>query len=315
MSRRNKALLIVVVTALVAALIPVGVSLADYTAEDCEDGVWEVRPNQTLYFIAYTCDVSVNALVEYNGIENPNLIRTGEILLIPPKDWLPGDATPENPNPAPEEPADAPTPTPVPPPPPSGSGGNVTVNIGQPSYSGDGRVATVDISVYNNNVTPRLAGGRYYPNQGPEDVDDPIWVTLIGAVHDTIPYPQVINEPLWHATVYTDDGLSFPAYAGCIYYETIFAEGDEPLHDKDNTWWHWETSLEGGWFDCGNAYQVKPENLLPGESGSAPLTVYLIHPREWEDVPTVDRKIVRIDLEMFDSTGRSLGTVASKTFQ
>lgn len=304
----RRALTLVLALILLAVLTPVGVGLADYTAEECADGEWEVRPNQTLYSIAYICGTTVDALVAYNNIENPNLIRTGQILLLPPADFEPTGGAPSA-APAAQPTVSAPAPAPR----TSGTGG-VIVEFGEPLYSGDGRVVEVPITVHNLSVTPGIAGGRYYPGYDRDTPGGPRWVTLLGAVHDTIPYPYVTNEPLWHATVYTDDGLSFPAYVGCRYQETVYAQGDEPLSRADNIWFHWEVTLPGGWFDCGNAYQVKPENLLPGQSGSAPLTVYLIHPRLWNSVPTVDRRIVRIDLELFDTEGRSLGIVASQTF-
>ncbi len=310
MFRRKLCLILAI--ALAVTVLPLGMTFAqplgDYTADDCLDGVWEVRPNQTLYYIAYTCGVTVTQLVAYNNIQNPNLIHTGQILMIPPADWQPGGA------PLPPSGGLPPAPTAPPPPPPAGGNSAVSVSIGTPLYSADGRVVDINITVHNLSVTPKLAGGRYYPNQGIDAPGGPHWVTLLGAIHDTIPHPYVTNEPLWHATIYTNDGLSFPAYAGCIYHETIFAEGDEPLDRKNNIWFHWETTLTGGWFDCGNAYQVKPEDMLPGQSGSAPLTVYLIHPRQWNDVPTVSRRIVRMDLELFNTLGQSLGTVITQYF-
>ncbi len=314
MSRRKVSLIVAIM--LLAALLPMGVIFADYTAEDCLDGEWEVRPDQTLYFIAYTCSVTVDALVAYNNIENPNLINTGDILLIPPPDFQPGDVPPAAPPAAPPQeppPAEPVVPTPVPP--PSGGSGDVIAEIAPPQYSGDGRVAEVNISVHNLAVTPKLAGGRYYPNAGPDAPGGAQWVTLLGAIHDELPHPFVTTELLWHTTVYTSDGLVFPAYAGCVYQESILAEGDEPLDRENDVWFHWEMELVGGWFDCGNAYQVKPEDMLPGQSGSAPLTVYLVHPRQWGEVLTTDRRITRIDLELFDTTGRSLGTVATRWFQ
>ncbi len=299
---------------LLAALIPVGIVMADYTAEDCADGEWEVRPGQTVYQIAYICSVQADALIAYNNLANPNLINTGQILLIPPADFQSGDSAPA---PAADDapPASEPAATPVPTAAPAATNntGSVTVDIGNPIYSGDGRVASVNISVTNNSVEPAVAGGRYYATP-PGDNDAPYWVTLIGAVHADNPYPEVHTEPLWHATVYLDNGVVFPAYAGCLYSETIFAMGDEPLSRAENIWFHWETTLDGGWFDCGNAYQVKPEDLKPGESGSAPLTLYLVHPRKYNDIPFVETKVTRIDVEIFDANGNSLGTVASRTY-
>jgi hypothetical protein len=299
------------------AVVGAGVALADYDPEECLDGEWEVRPNQTLYSIAYICQTSVDAMVAYNNIENPNLINTGQILLIPPQGFQPGDTAPSTDvpvvsaePPAVEPPVEQPVILPAAPP----VSGGVSVEFGAPMYSGDGRIVEVPINVFNAGVPQGVAGGRYMPGNDPDTPGGPQWVTLLGAVQDQIPYPYVTNEPLWHATVYTNDGSSFPAYAGCIYEEEVFAQGDEPLSRADNIWFHWETTLEGGWFDCGNAYQVKPENLMVGESGSAPLTVYLVHPRLWSTVMETSRRISRIDLELFDVNGQSLGTVASQTF-
>jgi hypothetical protein len=321
MTRRIVPILFAV--ALLSGVVGVSAAFADYDPAECEDGEWEVRPNQTLYSISYICQTSVDAMVAYNHIENPNLINTGQILLIPPQGFQVGDETPtpEEPVAGGEQPAEVPeaeqpTEEPVAPPPAPAApvSGGVVVEFGSPVYSGDGRIAEVPINVYNAGVTQGVAGGRYMPGNDPDTPGGPQWVTLLGAVHNEIPYPFVTNEPLWHATVYTSDGISFPAYAGCVYQEEVFAQGDEPLSRVDNIWFHWETTLEGGWFDCGNAYQVKPENLMLGESGSAPLTVYLIHPRLWNTVAEVSRRISRIDLELFDVNGQSLGTVASQTF-
>jgi hypothetical protein len=301
--------------ALLFAVVGAGTVLADYDPEECADGQWEVRPNQTLYSIAYICRTSVDAMVAYNNIENPNLINTGQILLIPPQGFQVGDTTPPTVEPAEgATPMEVPTVAAPPPAPPAPVSGGVAVELGTPVYSGDGRIADVPISVYNAGVVQGVAGGRYMPGNDPDTPGGPQWVTLLGAVPGEIPYPYVTNEPLWHATVYTNDGYSFPAYAGCVYQEEVFAQGDEPLSRADNIWFHWETTLEGGWFDCGNSYQVKPENLALGESGSAPLTVYLVNPRLWDTVAEGSRRISRIDLEIFDVNGNSLGTVASKTF-
>jgi len=165
--------------------------------------------------------------------------------------------------------------------------------------------------VANINVTPAVAGGRYYVERNPDG--GLRWVTLLGAAHGTIPYPQVTTELLWHATVSTGDGLVFPAYAGCIYRETVHAEGFEPT--GPTTGFYWEQTLYGGWFDCGNEYRVLPDDFAPGQSASAPLTMYLIHPRQWEVVSELSRRVTHIDLEVFDSLGRSLGTVASADFE
>lgn len=317
---RRKLMLILAVVVL-SSLIPAGIVLADKTAEDCKDGVWVVEPNQTLYFIAYTCNRTVDQLVAYNKIENPNLIRTGQIIYIPPQDWKPGDPIPGNPAEPTEEPEDTPTdepdgtPTETPQSPPAGSG-DVGIEIGEIRYAGDRRVAEVDITVTNYGVQPALAGGRFYPysEDRPEE-DGPYWVTLLGAIHDVIPYPDPGDAPLWQAIVHTDDGLEFSALVGCIYYEEIHAEGDEPINREKGEWFHWEATLEGGWFDCGNAYQVKPEDLLPGDTASAPLTIYLMHPRLWQEEPFGWRNVTQIDIvKVFDTLGNSISVLATKTY-
>jgi LysM repeat protein len=296
----KRPLLLLLLAALLVSLLPVGTALADSTPADCADGQWEVRPNQTLGFIAFTCGTTVSALVDFNHIQNPNLINTGQIILIPPSDFQPGTTAPAAPTTPPPAPA-------IPP-----ATGGVTVVWGTPLYTGDGKIADIPVTVRNNSVNPAIAGGRYFTGHGVGTPDGPLWITLLGAIHADNPYPYVTNEPLWHATVHTDDGRVFPAYVGCKYLETVYAVGDEPLSRADNIWFHWEVTLPGGWFDCGNAYQVKPEDLAPGQTGSSVLTVYLTHPRD--PVLSITRRVTRVDLELFTTEGRSLGTVSSQTF-
>lgn len=300
---------------------------------EMQAGYWTVQQEDTLYSIARAVGSTVAAMAAYNGIENPNLIVNGTQLQIPPADYAP----PEGPvTVSPTEAADTTeeeteaedvegeeeeeTPTPAtttvsPPPPANISASGVTVTFDPILYSGDRRYATVMINVTNNSIDPAIAGGRYHVERDP--VEGALqWVTLVGAVHDIIPYPEVHDEPLWHATVYYDDGLVFPAYAGCQYIETVYAEGDEPLDRRLDIWFHWEMILYDGWFDCGNTYQVKPEDLLPGDSASVPLNILMEHPRDrdWNATIFGVRNISRIDLELFDSNGNSLGTVYSETY-
>lgn len=284
-------------------------------------GYWTILPGETLYYIARQTGTTVAALISYNSITNPNIIRDYTELQIPPAGFVPTpEPTPEiTPTTTPSETTstttsgtEETTPVVVAPPPASVPSGAVSVTFDPVLYSGDGRMAEVMITVTNNSVQPAVAGGRWYIERDPLD-GGLQWITLIGAVHETIPYPQITTETLWHATVYTDDGMIFPAYAGCRYVETVFAEGDESDHITDE-WFHWTMTLYGGWFDCGNAYQVKPEDLAPGESATVPLTIYLVHPRDWGRIWFGDRRITRIDLELFDSNGHSLGTVASVTY-
>jgi len=282
--------------------------------------LWIVGPEDTLYSISRSVDRTVAAMAAYNGLENPNLIVNGAQLRIPPADYAPPETpvistaeTGEGEGEGEGEEEEEAAPAAVAPPPANISNGAVTVTFDPIIYAGDGRVAEVMINVTNNSVEPAIAGGRFHINREP--VEGALqWVTLLGALQDVIPYPEVHDEPLWHATVYTDDGLEFPAYAGCRYIETVRAEGDEPLDRRLNIWFHWVMILEDGWFDCGNSYQVKPEDLEPGDSASVPLTIYLVSPRDWDTIMTGTRTITRIDLELFDSTGRSLGTVHSETY-
>ncbi|NDJ54761.1 MAG: LysM peptidoglycan-binding domain-containing protein [Chloroflexi bacterium] len=300
---------ILALVALTLLLAPSTFVHADQTPEDCLDGEWEVRPLQTLYFIAFQCGVTVDDLVAANGIENPNLIFTGQILTIP----LSGAPVPPAAPPAGGEPPAAPE-NPVTPPPPVSNTGGVQVTIGDPLYAGDGRIAEVQITVTNTGVPQGIAGGRYYPPVPGQD--GPSWVTLFKAEQNegSIAYPAVYdNAPLWRSNVTLDNGQSFPVYAGCMYREEVFAQGDEPDH-VTGTWYHWEITLTGGWFDCGNEFQVKPEDIFVGQTGSAPLRVYLVHPRLWNEVFFGSARISSIDVEIFDINGVSLGVVASRNF-
>jgi LysM repeat protein len=276
--------------------------------------LWIVGPEDTLYAIAHSVGRTVAAMATYNGLENPNLIVNGTQLRIPPADYMPPETPVISTTVTVEEEEEETTPpTTLTAPPANISSAGVTVTFDPILYAGDGRMAEVVIHVTNNSVEPAVASGRFHINRDP--IDGGLrWVTLIGAVQDTIPYPEVHDEPLWHATVYTDDGLEFPAYAGCIYREGVWAEGDEPLDRRLGIWFHWTMELEGGWFDCGNEYRVLPEDIEPGESASTPLEIYLVHPRDWNTVMFGTRTITRIDLELFDTDGHSLGIVHSETY-
>lgn len=50
---------------------------------DGEDGTYVVRPNDTLDTIGQALDVSVEGLIDANGIENPKALLAGQILIIP----------------------------------------------------------------------------------------------------------------------------------------------------------------------------------------------------------------------------------------
>jgi hypothetical protein len=250
------------------------------------------------------CKTTVAALIAYNNITNPNLIKPGQVILIPPS----AGAAPPAPAPAPAAPAG--TTTPPPPTSPPAAGGLVNVSFSPIRYTNNGRVAELSITVGNLNVLPAVASGRYYVER---NADGGVrYVTLLTAIHDVIPHPQISNENLWKATFRTDDGLVFPAFAGCIYRENVYARGYEPT--GPNTGFHWEQTLTGGWFDCGNEYRVLPDDIVPNTQATIPLTIYLVHPRQWDSIEREDRQVVHIDLEIFDSLGRSLGTVASVDF-
>ena len=125
--------LIIMAVIMIASLIPTNVGFADSTPADCADGIWIVEAGQTLYFIAYTCGVTVDALVAYNNIENPNLIKIGQIIYIPAKDWKPGDPIPPRPDPD-NPPEETPPPDGEPTeesPPPSGGSGDVGIEFGE----------------------------------------------------------------------------------------------------------------------------------------------------------------------------------------
>jgi LysM repeat protein len=280
---------------------------------DLEAGYWTVSPGDTLYTISYVTGFSVGELMAINGITNPNALTPGQVLTLPGHAPLipPAAAAPEEAPPAPEE---APPAQPVEPPPaaeqPPVIEGGVQVAFGGLQYMEGGRWAEVPVTVTNLGA-PTIAGGLWYTVPNPDGGRQ--WVTLMRAVHDTIPYPALSSdrrEPLWHATVYTSDGLVFPAYVGCRYIETVFAENIEPTAEGG---FYWSQTLTGGWFDCGNVYRVKPDNIPVGGSASAPLTIYLQHPREFS-APPPTRQVVRIDLEVFDTDGNSLGTVGSITY-
>ena len=46
-----------------------------------------VKKTDTLYSLARTYDVTIEAIMEYNGLTDRSIIITGSILLIPPEEW------------------------------------------------------------------------------------------------------------------------------------------------------------------------------------------------------------------------------------
>lgn len=257
-----------------------------------------VQRGENLFRIALRYGTTIDVLAAYNGLTDPRRIETGQTLIVP--------LTDEAAQTAPESSAAGETLAPEGPIVVSPEG--ITVQIGEPIYGGDGRVAEIAITVSNQSLTPAVAGGRYYIATNPDG--NRRWITLLRAAHQDVPVPILAEPtPLWHAIVTLTDGVTFDAYAGCIYEEYIFAEGDEPNAPGGS--FHWTATLEDGWFDCGNAYQVKPEDLTPGQSATVPLTVYVMHPRE-AGIPSC--RIRRIDLELWRSDGASLGIVAARDY-
>jgi LysM repeat protein len=249
-----------------------------------------VQPGENLFRIALHYGTTINALAAYNGLTDSRRIEVGQVLIVP----LTGAAAQAAP--AAEGPVVA-------------SPEGIAVQIGNPIYAGDRRVAEVPITVSNQSLTPAVAGGRYYIVTNPDG--NRRWITLLRAAHQEVPVPILAEPtPLWHAVVTLTDGTTFDAYAGCIYQEQILAEGYEPSALGGPL--HWSVRLEDGWFDCGNAYQVKPEDLAPGQSATVPLTVYIMSPR---DSGPLTRSIRRIELELWRSDGVSLGVVAARDYQ
>lgn len=71
---------------------------------------YTVAAGETLVVIAERVGRSVAALMAYNGITNPNALRAGQVLRIPPADYTP----PPPPTPTPTRPRPTATPTPPP---------------------------------------------------------------------------------------------------------------------------------------------------------------------------------------------------------
>ena len=76
----------------------------------------EVKAGDTLSRIAERFGVTVEAIAEANNISNPNLVRVGQILIIPTRALVPRLATPTSTfTPKPPKPQPTNTPAPVPP--------------------------------------------------------------------------------------------------------------------------------------------------------------------------------------------------------
>lgn len=53
-----------------------------------DDEVYVVRKGDTLFYIAKLHNTTIDALADFNGIENPNHIEVGQVLRIPPDDYM-----------------------------------------------------------------------------------------------------------------------------------------------------------------------------------------------------------------------------------
>jgi len=328
MKRRGTKLLLLAL--LVAILIPSGAALADRFPEDCADGEWEIRPDQTLGFVAYTCGTTVTELVQFNGLDNPNLVNPGQVLILPnnpngPVTTAPagddftsggtsGDEEPPVVEPVTEETEEPPT-TPVEEapaqsaPPVSVSSGDVTVAFNGLRYINQGRAAVVNVTVTNNNVLPAVEGGLQYHE--PQEDGGYKYVTLLGVLHQVVPIALIDEAPLWTAYVTTSDGNVWRFPVGCEYLETVEYVGFEPTADGGFDWF---VNWTGGWYDCGNDYDTYPPDLLPGDSAEQELIIYLQHPREWNNSAPPSRTVAGITLDVFTSDGGLLQNVGSISY-
>lgn len=169
------------------------------------------------------------------------------------------------------------------------------------------------ITVTNHNLEPAIASGNWYPIRQADG--NRHWVTLLKAAHREVPVPMTWDReygiaPLWQFLVTTSDGLMFLAYAGCRYHEEIFASGWEPTADGG---YYWELTLDDGWFRCGrddDPLRKPPYDLQPGQSASAPLEIWLVHPRD-TDPPR--RTITRLDFIPYTPSGKPFEIQTSVT--
>jgi hypothetical protein len=239
--------------------------------------------------------------VQANDLDNPNLIFPGQVLIIPT------DGTPAA---APDVPA-APAA-------PAATGAlGFSVTAGSPIYAGDGRVVDIPITVTNQSITPEIAGGRYTTHQKPDGLYEDM--ALAKASHGTFETPQFGDSLVWRANVHLSDGSVHTLGVGCIFIEHVFAQGDEPLdRAPDGTWlewFHYEVNLYDGWFDCGNTYRVNPPNVLPGQSGTSNLRIYLVNPHNLAvdgsvvGTPYPGRTVTSLDITVFRQAGSVVGTV------
>lgn len=307
--KKNRFRLLAVI-ALVLTLIPVSTALADRFPEDCDDGQWVVRGDQTLGFVAFNCGTTVEELVALNGIDNPNLIFPGEVLLIPgPGVEVPVAPAPVDPDPVVPEVVE---PEVVVPAPPvfTGSTADVDVTFGALTYGQGGREARVNITVTNNGVFPAIDGGRQYFGENPDGGKQ--YVTLLGVSHQLFPIALIDDAPVWRADVTFSDGNTATFPVGCFYDEVVEYIGFEPT--GPDTGFVWEVNWEGGWYDCGNDYEDDPVDIIPGASGTDELIIYVQHPRLWNSDEPINRTVESIAISLWVAEGEYLPNVGFQTF-
>ncbi len=193
--------------------------------------------------------------------------------------------------------------------------GGATFTVSDLHYSEDGRQAFMMVNVTNLSLQPALASGNWYPERNPDG--GLRWVTLFKSSEGEDVLVPIIdgNAPLWEFIVTLDTGRQFRAYAGCEYYNEIVGVGFEPTAQGGFTW---TQILEGGWFRCGRDYDGSPKppnDLLPGESYSVPLNVWLVNPHVYIEPGTYIGRIVRLDFIPKAPDGTSFGVQASVTLQ
>jgi LysM repeat protein len=282
-----------------AAASAAAAALTTTSSEAAAGTVYTVQSGDTLSRIASRYGISVAELAAANGITNPNLIYTGQQLQVggsaPSVTQSTASSSAEPESTVSSAPAAAPV---------SGA----TFAVSDFYYSDDGRQAHMTVTVTNHSLST-VASGNWYPVLNPDGGRQ--WVTLLKADLGNVPVPMIWDPdhgvaPLWEFRVTTDDGLVFSAYAGCEYHDTIVGEGFEPTAQGG---FHWTATLAGGWFRCGRDYDGSPKpaaDLLPGQSASVPLHVWLVNPSTPAD-QTPRRHIVKLDFIPRAPDGTSFG--------
>lgn len=277
------------VLVIVLLVVAMAVAVAPVAAQSDDGGTdYTVQPGDSLFKIAQQFGTTVAAIVRANNLANADLIFAGQTLVIPSGATVApstvGIAAPSSGSSS----TGSTTGTTYS---PGAIGGTSTLGtaepgawsatVGTPQYSYGGDYVDIPITVTNNSVTPEIAGGRYSAILKP----DGLWEdqTLLKAQHGVIERPlTTADTTLWETTVTLSDGTSHFMTVGCVYEETVYAEGWEPLsYDAQGNWldkFFWQVSLYDGWFDCGNSHRVNPANILPGQSATSILRVYLQNP-------------------------------------